>query len=42
MPNRKQKIIFLFAFLAKYLAGYKIIIFFNTCASVDFYTKLIC
>lgn len=41
MENRQQKMAFLFAFLSKYLQNSKTIVFFNTCASVDFYTKLL-
>ena len=41
MRNRLEKINFLLSFLIENVEKSKIIVFFNTCASVDFYTKLI-
>jgi len=40
MPNRLEKISFLINFLRKQMKNAKIIVFFSTCAAVDFYTKL--
>jgi superfamily II DNA/RNA helicase len=40
MSNRMDKICFLINFLKREMKKSKIIVFFSTCASVDFYTKL--
>ncbi len=41
MPNRMQKINFLIFFLEAHLLRSKTIVFVNTCASVEFYSKLL-